>query len=63
MGIPIFFALWLGYKMIYKTRVIPTDKVDLTTGLREIDEEEEQFLAWQAAKGPRSTWKKIWDSL
>ncbi|KAF9464654.1 dicarbixylic amino acid permease [Collybia nuda] len=63
IGIPIFFILWLGYKVMYKTSVIPSKEVDLITGLREIDEEENRFLADQAAKGPRSTLKKVWDSL
>lgn len=30
LGIPIFLALWLGYKIIHKTKVIPLNKVDLT---------------------------------
>lgn len=48
---------------MYKTSVIPSKEVDLITGLREIDEEEERFIADQTAKGPRSTLKKLWDSL
>jgi amino acid transporter len=63
VGLPTFFILWLGYKILYRTKLIPADKVDLVTGLRAIDEEEEKFLAEQAAKGPRTRWMKIWDSL
>ncbi|KAF8077993.1 dicarbixylic amino acid permease [Lyophyllum atratum] len=63
IGIPVFFVLWLGYKLIYRTRLIPLKEVDLVTGLRQIDEEEEKFLEMQAALGPRSTLKKLWDSL
>ncbi|KEP53314.1 dicarboxylic amino acid permease [Rhizoctonia solani 123E] len=63
IGAPVFGFMWLGYKLWYKTRVIPPHEVDLITGKREIDEEEEQYLAQQAALGPR-TWKqKIWDAL
>ncbi|KAG9124730.1 hypothetical protein FRC07_010465 [Ceratobasidium sp. 392] len=63
IGAPIFFFLWLGYKLYYKTSVIPPEQVDLITGKREIDEEEEQYLAAQDALGPQ-TWKqKLWDSL
>jgi lysine-specific permease len=29
IGIPIFVALWLGYKMKYKTKMIPLKEVDL----------------------------------
>ncbi|KAG8719791.1 hypothetical protein FRC08_001978 [Ceratobasidium sp. 394] len=63
IGAPVFFFLWLGYKLYYKTSVIPPEEVDLITGKREIDEEEEQYLAAQDALGPR-TWKqKLWDAL
>ncbi|KDN41928.1 hypothetical protein RSAG8_07145, partial [Rhizoctonia solani AG-8 WAC10335] len=63
IGAPLFGLMWLAYKLWYKTKVIPPHEVDLITGKREIDEEEEQYLAQQAALGPR-TWKqKIWDAL
>jgi amino acid transporter len=55
--------LWAGYKLVYKTRVIPADKVDLITGLRAIDEEEKRYLADEATKGPQSKLRKFWDSL
>lgn len=63
IGAPVFFGLWLGYKLFYRTRVIPPAEVDLVSGKRQIDEEEERYLAKQEAKGPRTTWQKIWDSL
>jgi len=63
IGLPIFFFLWLGYKLWYKTKVIPPHEVDLVTGIRQIDEEEEKFLAEEATKGPRTTLGKLWDSL
>jgi amino acid transporter len=63
IGLPTFFVLWLGYKIAYRTKFIPSSKVDLVTGLRAIDEEEENFLADQAAKGPQSRWRNLWDSL
>lgn len=43
--------------------MIPSKEVDLVTGLRQIDEEEEKFIAAQEALGPRSALKKLWDSL
>ncbi|CAE7096409.1 unnamed protein product [Rhizoctonia solani] len=63
IGAPVFGFMWLGYKLWYKTKVIPPHEVDLITGKREIDEEEEQYLAQQATLGPR-TWKqRFWDAL
>jgi len=63
IGIPIFFTLWLTYKLVFKTKLIRYDEVDLTTGLKTIDDEEKRFLEQEAAKGPRSRLKRIWDSL
>ncbi|KAG5646639.1 hypothetical protein DXG03_002629 [Asterophora parasitica] len=63
IGIPIFFVLWLGYRIIYKTKQITYKEIDLVTGLREIDEEEERYLAAQAARPPRTRFQKLWESL
>jgi len=63
IAIPTFVAFWAGYKLFYRTRVIPLDQVDLISGKREIDEEEKQFMAEQEALGPRTRWQKIFDSL
>jgi len=63
IGIPTFFVLWGSYKLYFKTKVIPLDQIDLVSGKREIDEEEEQFLAEQAKLGPRNRWQRLWDSL
>jgi amino acid transporter len=59
----VFFFLWIGYKLAMKTKVIPVSKIDLVTGLREIDEEEKRYLDEEAARGPRTRWQRIWDSL
>lgn len=59
----MFFVFWAGYKLFYRTSVIPAEKVDLVSGLREIDEEEERFVLEQEAKGPRSFWRRVWDDL
>ncbi|KNZ74228.1 Dicarboxylic amino acid permease [Termitomyces sp. J132] len=61
--VPIFFALWLGYKLYHRTKLISSEDVDLVTGKQQIDEEEEKFIAEQEALGPRSTLRKFWDSL
>ncbi|KAH6918148.1 dicarboxylic amino acid permease [Coprinopsis sp. MPI-PUGE-AT-0042] len=63
IAIPVFFVLWLGYKVSMKTKQLKPAEVDLVTGLRRIDEEEKVFLAAEAAKGPRTRLQKIWDSL
>ena len=63
IALPTFVIFWGGYKLWYRTRVIPVDKVDLITGKREIDEEEERFNRAEAMKGPKTGWQKMWDSL
>lgn len=61
IAIPAFVLFWGGYKLWFRTSVIPVEKVDLITGKREIDEEEERFNAAEAAKGPRTRWQRIFD--
>ncbi|KAG8933953.1 hypothetical protein FRC02_010888 [Tulasnella sp. 418] len=63
IGAPVFLAMWLGYKLYHKTKVIPLEDVDLISGKKAIDDEEERYLAEQAAKGPRTRWQRIWDAL
>jgi len=63
IGIPLFVIFWGGYKLYYRTSIIPIEKVDLISGKREIDEEEEQFIANEVEKGPRSFAQRVWDSL
>ena len=63
VAVPIFFFLWAGYKLFRKTRVIAPHNVDLVTGLRQIEEEEQKYLADEAAKGPQTRLGKLWDSL
>jgi amino acid transporter len=45
IGVPIFAAMFLGYKLIMKTKVVTPDECDLYTGKAQIDEEEADFLA------------------
>ncbi|EMD38505.1 hypothetical protein CERSUDRAFT_113683 [Gelatoporia subvermispora B] len=63
IALPAFVLFWGGYKLYYRSRVIPLDDVDLVTGKKEIDEEEERFNHKQALLGPRGRWQTIWDSL
>ena len=63
IGIPIFLALWFGSKFVFRSKMLAPHEVDLFSGKREIDEEEERFNRDQELKGPRTKWQKIWDSL
>ena len=62
IAIPSFFLFWSGYKLWYRTTVIPLEKVDLVTGRKQIEEEEEQFRQKEEMKGPRTRWQKVIDS-
>ncbi|CCL99148.1 uncharacterized protein FIBRA_01163 [Fibroporia radiculosa] len=63
IGIPAFGLFWIGYKVWYRTSVIPLAQVDLMTGQREIDEDEERYEEMQRAEGPRTILQKIWDAM
>ncbi|KAJ7172527.1 dicarbixylic amino acid permease [Mycena filopes] len=63
IGLPIFACLFFGYKFFYGTRKIPADRVDLVTGLKAIDEAEQQFLLEEKARGPQSFIGRLWDNL
>lgn len=63
IAIPVFLILWVGYKIYYKTKVIPPEYVDLITGKREIDDEEDRYLAEQELKGSLTRRQKFWNAL
>ncbi|PVG02275.1 putative DIP5-glutamate and aspartate permease [Serendipita vermifera] len=63
IGIPAFFIFLAFWKLRYRDHTIPYDTMDLVTGKKEIDMEEEAFLEAERARGPRTRWQKIWDSL
>ncbi|KAL3421573.1 general amino-acid permease gap1 [Phlyctema vagabunda] len=42
--VPLFLILWAGYKLVYKTEIIPLDKIDLLTDRRPEDPEEIEML-------------------
>ncbi|KAH7139713.1 amino acid permease [Dactylonectria estremocensis] len=61
IGIPIYLCLIFGHKFVTKSRGYKPHEVDFFTGKDIIDNEENEFLAWQAAKreaeGPnRGSW-------
>ncbi|KAI0818560.1 amino acid permease/ SLC12A domain-containing protein [Irpex lacteus] len=63
IGIPTFVLCWGGYKLWYRSKVIPIEKVDLLTGKREYADEEEQFKHDEEAKGPKNLWQRFWDRM
>jgi len=63
IALPAFVLFWGGYKLWYRTSVIPLAEIDLVSGKRVIDEDEERYLKMQEAKGPQTRWQKIWDAL
>ncbi|OAX44602.1 dicarboxylic amino acid permease [Rhizopogon vinicolor AM-OR11-026] len=64
LPIPLFFAFWIGYKLRFRTRLIPASKVDLITGKKEIDEEEERFVLLEKARRAKmSRWRRLADIL
>ncbi|THH12746.1 hypothetical protein EW146_g7405 [Bondarzewia mesenterica] len=63
IALPVFCILWAGYKVIYKTSVIPILEVDLTSGMRVLDEEEKEFARVEQLKGPRTRLQRLWDNL
>jgi len=63
IGIPAFIGFYLFWKLWHRSQVIPLDQVDLISGKREVDLEEEKYLAQRAALGPRTKWQRIWDAL
>ncbi|KAF5365670.1 hypothetical protein D9758_003319 [Tetrapyrgos nigripes] len=61
IAIPIFIVLWVGYKLWYRTKVIPSESIDLVTGLREIEEDEEKYKLEMKAMGPKGKWGRLID--
>ena len=63
IAFPIFFLFFFGWRYYDGCSTIPLESVDILSGKRQIDEEEEQYLAAQSAKGPKSQWRRLWDAL
>ncbi|KAJ1018483.1 hypothetical protein NDA18_006634 [Ustilago nuda] len=60
--IPMFLALWLGWKLYHKTQFVSLSQMDFDTGRREIDESERAEKAKEAQR-TRSTLQRFWDWL
>ncbi|EJD46155.1 dicarboxylic amino acid permease [Auricularia subglabra TFB-10046 SS5] len=63
IAVPVFFIFWIGYKVVYKTKLIPVEDIDLFTGKRVIDQEEEYFLQQEALKPPQTRLQRLWDNM
>ena len=55
--------LYLFWKVLHRTRVIPLKEVDLISGIREIDLEEERDRVQDTVQDPQNMWQKLWDSM
>jgi amino acid transporter len=56
----VFIIMWIGYKLYYKTELIPLTEVDLISGRREFDEDEAACEAEELASN-KPWWKKAWE--
>ncbi|KAM0790147.1 hypothetical protein ACM66B_005468 [Microbotryomycetes sp. NB124-2] len=63
LGIPIYVALYFGYKFWHKTKIIPLHEVDLVSGRREFDEDDAREAELRGAKDEKkkSFFRKMWD--
>jgi len=59
IGIPVVVILFIGYKIIYKTKKILAAEVDLVTGIRAFEEEEEE----EESEKDQSRLRRIWNSI
>lgn len=61
IGAAAFAAIYLFYKIFYRTKMVPLHEIDLITGKAEIDADE---LFWQQkrdARGPLNFWQRLGD--
>ena len=63
IGIPVFFLFAGFWKWKEGCHTVPYATMDLISGKREIDEEEDAYLEAQKLLGPRPKWVRIWDAL
>ncbi|CAD6887368.1 unnamed protein product [Tilletia controversa] len=54
LPLPLFFVIWVGYKLWHKTKVVKAEEMDFYTGLKEILDEEVEEAP------PRNLWEKFW---
>ncbi|KAI5457532.1 dicarboxylic amino acid permease [Mariannaea sp. PMI_226] len=60
LGIPLYFAMYIGHKLVFGHRPIDPLTADLHSGKEAIDNEEAEFLANREANGGRARgWYKL----
>ncbi|KAK0541628.1 hypothetical protein OC844_008028, partial [Tilletia horrida] len=52
--LPLFIVIWIGYKLIYRTRMVRATEMDFTTGLSEL------IAAEVEEPAPKNLWDKFW---
>lgn len=57
----VYFIMLVGYKLYYRTELIPLTEVDLVSGRREFDEDE-AAEAEEDLQVKKPWWKKLWES-
>lgn len=62
IAVPIFCLFFVGWRYYDGRGTIPLDRVDLVAIAREIEENLE-YIKQKRLKGPKSRWRRIWDSL
>ena len=50
LGIPLYFIMFFGYKLVMKTKMLKPDEADLFSGKARIDAQEQEYLAQEAAR-------------
>lgn len=58
IGVPVFCGLWVGYKVVHKTSLVPLETMDLIGNSREIDQEDAQ----RPTVTPDSWYGKMWSA-
>ncbi|KAN0063056.1 hypothetical protein ACQY0O_004219 [Thecaphora frezii] len=62
LSVPIVVIFWLGYKFYYRTRIVPIDEIDITTGRRDPVPVEVLRREREEARA-RPLWKKIYQAI
>lgn len=62
LGIPVFICLFVGYKIVMKTKWLSPEEADLFSGKDKIDREEAEYIAAEQAKrnGKDETMAEKW---
>ncbi|KAG8532317.1 uncharacterized protein KY384_003958 [Bacidia gigantensis] len=65
IGLPIYACLYVGWKLLKRTRTIRSGEVDLRTGKAAIDARQYQddMMDKEKSRRPRTRWNKFWSWL